>query len=231
MATGGFFLNGANAKIIVNGITLAYATDIAYRISVKHATPRVLGMVEATEITPLYYEVTGSFTIIRYAKDVANIVASSPNDVNGKGNSIGSWKVQKGNAILDAVGTLGTGAAEGKTHESFVPARIAAGVMCDIEIRQMVDAFVGATGPSASGIPGGGGFFGSPAAFGTVRPGAGSTTERRECTIAKIRSARITDSDFALTKRGVATQRFTFMARYADEDGFSADKSGIGQDL
>jgi hypothetical protein len=44
--------------------------------------------------------------------------------------------------------------------------------------------------------------------------------------VIKIRNARITRAEFAVSKRSVATQRFSFMAQYADEDSFKADFSG-----
>jgi hypothetical protein len=36
---------------------------------------------------------------------------------------------------------------------------------------------------------------------------------------------------FSLSKKGVATQTFTFKARYVDDDTFIARKSGVGQEL
>jgi hypothetical protein len=49
--------------------------------------------------------------------------------------------------------------------------------------------------------------------------------------VVNIRNARITQADFQLTKKGVATQRLTFTARYMDDDTFIARKSGVGQEL
>jgi len=47
--------------------------------------------------------------------------------------------------------------------------------------------------------------------------------------VARLRSCRITGSDFRLTRRGLAMQTFTFQACYADEDSFNAGTSGLGQ--
>ena len=47
--------------------------------------------------------------------------------------------------------------------------------------------------------------------------------------VVNIRNVRITQADFSLTKKGAATQRFNFVALYADEDSFVADFSGVGQ--
>lgn len=45
------FLTGANAKIKVNGITLAYCTNLSYSVKVAHATPTVLGMFELQQLS------------------------------------------------------------------------------------------------------------------------------------------------------------------------------------
>ena len=47
----------------------------------------------------------------------------------------------------------------------------------------------------------------------------------------RIRNCRFTQSDFKLTKRGAAMQTFQFTATYVDEDSFTADMSGVGQNL
>ncbi len=47
-----FFLSGANAKILIGGKTVAYATDVTYSISVKHGAPRLLGKFEVESIQP-----------------------------------------------------------------------------------------------------------------------------------------------------------------------------------
>lgn len=203
----GFFIGGANAKLIVNQVTLAYATDVSYRIQVKHAAPKVLGMHEAQEISTLAYDVTGTFTIIRYTaghKLPADGGYKNPKDITGDGNGIGAWTGSVGNSALNSLAqTLGTpfgpGAAEGRAHHSFIPSALKKGMMFDIEIRHL------------------------------IKEGANNSTE--ECAVARFRNCRITDSQFTLNKRGVATQQFSFMARYADEDTFYATKSGIGQDL
>jgi hypothetical protein len=47
--------------------------------------------------------------------------------------------------------------------------------------------------------------------------------------LAKIRNCRITQADFSISKKGLAIQRFNFVALYVDEDSFTADASGQGQ--
>jgi hypothetical protein len=50
-----------------------------------------------------------------------------------------------------------------------------------------------------------------------------------ECTLAFIRNARLTSTDFKVSKRGLAIQSYTFAAQYLNEDTFLADMSGVGQ--
>lgn len=47
--------------------------------------------------------------------------------------------------------------------------------------------------------------------------------------VAKIRNCRITQTDFQLAKKSTAIQTYNFVALYADEDSFTADFSGRGQ--
>jgi hypothetical protein len=54
-------------------------------------------------------------------------------------------------------------------------------------------------------------------------------TSEGDLGVAKIRDARITQADFNISKRGLAMQRFNFVALYVDEDSFAADFSGKGQ--
>lgn len=87
-----FFLSGANAKIKINNVTLAYCTNLSYSVQVNHATPRVLGMYEPTSVEPLSYIVTGSFSIVRYVADVKdNVGGVSPNGADPAGNGVGNW--------------------------------------------------------------------------------------------------------------------------------------------
>ena len=54
-------------------------------------------------------------------------------------------------------------------------------------------------------------------------------TQSGDIGVANIRNIRITQADFSLSKKGVAQQRFNFVALYVDEDSFVADFSGNGQ--
>ncbi len=129
-----FFQTGATAKIRVNGVTLAFATDIQYSVSVKHAAARVLGMYEAHSLEPLMYEVSGSFSVIRYTKDLKNFLGgdSSPDLVENSGNGIGTFSNAAGK-----LATIGMPFSdEGKAHESFDPSKLHNSMMFDIELYQ-----------------------------------------------------------------------------------------------
>jgi len=174
-----FFLTGANAKIKVNGVTLAYAVDLSYSIKVEHATPTVLGMYEASSVEPLSYSVTGTFTIVRYVAEMQQKTGGSVG-TSKKGNGAGTWGRDAG--LLKTTG---------RAYESFVPSKLSTSSSFSIEIFQK---YKGGSMP-----------------------------------VAKIRDARVTASDFQISNKSTAMQRFSFTAIYADEDSFIADFSGDGQ--
>ena len=125
-----FFLTGANAKIKVNNVTLAYCTNISYSIVVNHASPKVLGMFEPTSIEPLGYSVTGSFTVIRYVADAKDRIGGvAPYGTTTKGNGIGEWG-KKGLTNLST--------SEGKAYDSFNPAKMDKALSFEIDIYQKV---------------------------------------------------------------------------------------------
>ena len=122
-----FFLTGANAKIVVNGVTLAYATNLAYSVTINHATPTVLGMYEPTSVEPLSYLVTGSFSIMRYVAD-AKVNGDKP-DARDTGNGIGTWKSYTGLNPLKSV-------VDGRANDSMNPSKLDQAVMFDIKVYQ-----------------------------------------------------------------------------------------------
>lgn len=118
-----FFLTGANAKIKVNNMTLAYCTNLSYSVQVNHATPRVLGMYEPTSIEPLSYLVTGSFTVVRYVADVKdNVGGVSPYGANEGGNGVGNWGPDGLGKRLAA--GFNTGAPDGRAYDALNPSKL-----------------------------------------------------------------------------------------------------------
>lgn len=223
-----FFITGANAKIKLNDKTLAFCTDMSYSIQVLTQTPKILGMYEGSSVEPLGYSVSGSFTIIRYAKDAKSTIGgTAPKHVasNDAGNGVGNWGSAWGGNVSDFFARNGVG-NDGRANEALDPSRFANGVTFDIEIYQKTPAqpdddkgLVQVTGRAIQNtldVLGGGNNI-SGAGPGNV------------IGVAKIRNCRITKADFQMSKKGVATQRFDFIALYVDEDSFVADFSGQGQ--
>lgn len=132
-----FFLTGANAKIKVNNMTLAYCTNLSYSVQVNHATPRVLGMYESTGIEPLSYSVTGSFTVVRYVADVKdNVGGVSPNGANEGGNGIGNWGPD---GLADRLKAgFNTGAPDGRAYDSLNPKKLDKATGFEIYVYQKI---------------------------------------------------------------------------------------------
>lgn len=219
-----FFITGANAKILLNNKTLAYCTDVSYSVQIIHQTPKVLGMYEGTSVEPLGYNVSGSFQIVRYARHAINDKTNnvSPN-ANESGNGAGNW----GSAWT---GTIGGFAArngignDGRANEALDPSRFSNSTTFDIQIYQQIsqplkqDTGLSGLNRDLSTIAN----TISDIASGANPKRIGNTL----IGVANIRNCRITQADFSLSKKGIAIQRFNFVALYVDEDSFVADFSG-----
>jgi hypothetical protein len=133
-----FFITGANAKIKVNGKTMAFCTNLSYSIQVNHQAPHILGLYEPTSVEPLSYAVTGSFSVIRYAKDaVANHGGKKPDGIaaNDAGNSVGNWGGMWGGKLGDLLARNGIG-NDGRANEALDPSKFDNGVGFDIQVYQ-----------------------------------------------------------------------------------------------
>lgn len=133
------FITGANAKVRVNDKTLAFCTDLSYSVQVLTQTPKVLGMYEGSSVEPLGYTVSGSFTVVRYAKDVKNATQSgkSPNGLAGNdaGNGVGNWGAAWGGTVGDFLARSGVG-NDGRANEALDPSKFQNGVTFDIQVYQ-----------------------------------------------------------------------------------------------
>lgn len=215
------FLTGANAKIKLNGKTLAFCTDLSYSIQILTQTPKILGMYEGSSVEPLGYNVSGSFTIIRYAKDVKSATGNqSARDLaeNDAGNGSGNWGSTWGGGVYNGPNsTLGLG-NDGRANEAMDPSRFHSGTTFDIQVYQKVPHFEAKNEGTTQNI--------ADFAAGTQ---TGKHNEANLLGVANIRNCRITQADFSMTKKGAAIQKFNFVALYVDEDSFVADFSGLGQ--
>jgi hypothetical protein len=205
------FITGANAKIKLNGMTVAFATDISYTVEVAHATPQLLGMYEAANVEPLSYRVSGTLTIIRYAKNMKNFLdPNTPKGVSDTGNGIGAY----GPGGFNIKTVLGN---DGKANQSLDPKEFDNAVKFDIEIYQKAVNNVKTNKKNVL----------TSMVSDFFTPGASSEMQA----VARLRDCRLVRTDFTLSKRSPAIQKFAFKAIYLDEDSFRADASGIGQEF
>lgn len=132
-----FFITGANAKVKVNDKTLAFCTDLSYSVSILTQTPKILGMYEGSSVEPLGYTVSGSFTVIRYAKDAKSNVGSAPNGAAGNdaGNGVGNWGSAWGGGLGSFFARNGVG-NDGRANEALDPSKFANSVTFDIQVYQ-----------------------------------------------------------------------------------------------
>lgn len=129
-----FFVTGDKLRIILDGKTIAFATDLNCSTQIMHQTPHVLGMYEPVSVEPLSYNVAGSFSIIRYVHNaIANIGGTPPNGVSDldMGNSAATWGSGGFGNVLSTIG--GTG---GRAYEALNPNKFSQGTTFDIEVYQ-----------------------------------------------------------------------------------------------
>ena len=82
------FVTGANAKIKAGGLTLAYAQDVSYNVTIDIVPVETMGRYEVVSNEPVDYRVEGSLRVVRYTK-VAQL-----NGMKGAaagGNGVGKW--------------------------------------------------------------------------------------------------------------------------------------------
>jgi hypothetical protein len=232
-----FFLSGGNARILVNNKTVAYATNVTYRISVKNAAPRVLGRAEVETIQPLTYDVTGTLSIIRYGRGLQSYFGSrAPQSVDNKGNSMGSYGLSSiGGVVGGALGLPNKdGQFDGSPNEAFDPSRFFQSKMFNIEIRQVLPPSGNTDGNQKSKneieqIIKNGRKILNTLDDNLVKNQTSSGKDETPAVL--LRDCRFEDLSFQLDRRGVATIQLTFRARYADGDDIIARKSGVGQEL
>jgi len=132
------FITGANAKVRVNDKTLAFCTDLSYSVQVLTQTPKILGMYEGSSVEPLGYTVSGSFSVIRYAKDVKKSVGGNPAPHlagNDAGNGIGNMGAAWGGTLGDFLAKNGVG-NDGRANEALDPSKFQNSVTFDIQVYQ-----------------------------------------------------------------------------------------------
>lgn len=212
-----FFITGANCKLKVNGVTMAYATDLAYSIQINHQQAKVCGMYEADTLEPISYSITGSFTIIKYIDSMKDILEkagfSAPAGASNLGNGVGSMTAATGWG--KAFGAAGGDFTGGRAYDALDPSKLSTITGFDIEIYQKVPEQTVGIREIANRIAGG--ITGNPASIGDLLG------------VARLRDCHITGLNTQISKRGLMMQTYTFIANYLDEDTFLSSSSDSGQ--
>lgn len=81
------FVTGANAKIKVGNVTLAYCTDVSYNVTVQTIPIESMGKYEVHSNEPVAYTVDGALSVIRYTSRAAT---SNIDDAAASGNAPGN---------------------------------------------------------------------------------------------------------------------------------------------
>jgi len=120
------FITGANARIKIDGITLAYCTDVSYNIAVQTIPIETMGTYEVRDNTPVSYTVDGAFSIIRYTAKAANLDPTNPAITNPAttGNAPGAINIAEGtlNSHLNPAALLASGTFDLTINEQLAGA-------------------------------------------------------------------------------------------------------------
>ena len=102
------FVTGANAKITVDGVTFAYASDVSYQVVVDTIPIETMGRYEAVTNEPVNYTVTGELSVVRYTSLANKTAETTGTKGNGLGNITGtstetqSFQFDPGNMLTSA---------------------------------------------------------------------------------------------------------------------------------
>lgn len=113
------FITGANAKIKLGALTMAYAQDVSYNTTVTTIPIETFGRYEVVSNEPVAYFVDGSLSVIRYTKEAS--------DMNGAN--------QNGNSVEQIQNSAGSG---GNAGDGFDPSRLLASETFDVEVFQKI---------------------------------------------------------------------------------------------
>jgi hypothetical protein len=83
-------ITGSNAKIKVNGKTLAYATDFQYSVEIQTVPVETMGRYEVLSNEAIALIVSGSFSVVRYTQAAAT-AGTTGQAASGLGNGVGRW--------------------------------------------------------------------------------------------------------------------------------------------
>lgn len=114
------FITGATAKIKSGGLTIAYAQDVSYNVTVSTIPVETMGRYEVVSNEPVAYFTDGSLSVIRYTKfakeqNMAGAAAT--------GNALHNWEHTTG----------------GNAGEHFNPSKLLGSQTWDLEIFQKTE--------------------------------------------------------------------------------------------
>ena len=131
-----FFLTGANAKIKVNGVTLAFAANLSYNVEIPHFAPKILGVYESDTAEALGYSIRGQFSIIRYLEgSKAKAGDGTVAGVDNSGNGLGNWTKYK-SAEMDGLARTVGAPGDDRAWQNLDPSSFSNGTTFDIEVYQ-----------------------------------------------------------------------------------------------
>jgi len=192
------FITGANAKIKVGSLTLAFASDVSYEIRVSFSPVRAMGMLEVAAYEPMSYTVSGSFSVVRYTKDAASadIIVTSLIDDDDDSRTPAKVKTSISGKVVPGTNSSGNSIHQWKDKQAgdigrhLDPGSILKSLTFDLEIFSKYSK---------------------------------NETE----SILKIRDCKIVSKSGSLTKKGLMIDNFEFNAIFADNDE-SISVSGTG---
>ena len=200
------FITGANAKIKIDDLTMAFAQDVSYSITVGTIPIRSMGRLEVAAHEPVSYMVQGTLTIVRYTKNAASAqidvykLESVDDDANpNTPNVVRSVKTGDKKKLIQGAANSGNSvnrwnsSSAGNIGDQLDPSKILSSLTFDLEIFSKID-------------------------------NGGNTNSQ---SIIKIRDCRLTSKSGSLNKRGLMLDQFTFNAILIDNDeDFKVSGSG-----
>ena len=102
------FVTGANAKITVDGVTFAYASDVSYQVAVDTIAIETMGRYEAVTNEPVNYTVSGDLSVVRYTSlanktaDTHSVKGNGLGNVTGTSTETQSFQFDPGNMLTSS---------------------------------------------------------------------------------------------------------------------------------
>ena len=95
------FITGASSKVVIDNVTMAYASDTSYQVSIDTVPVETMGRYEVAANEPVGYTVAGEFSIVRYtaASQALNLIPGGNTALKGNGlGAITAGENTKGDA-------------------------------------------------------------------------------------------------------------------------------------